>query len=138
MQNYETRKQLEASIQNIADLHNFKRDELRNSLKWYLINNGVIFSSTTELSDGDLKYIADSFSDFAFRMENTPPAERGNAIDFKTLIPLIYASIPVHKPGHKIKTNTKRKSRVSDDSNAGRVVHPDHRRDFEKAFLDGQ
>ena len=138
MQNYEYRKQLEAAIQNLADLHGITRDSLRGSLKWYLINKGVIFSSTIELSDGDLKYIADSFSDFAFKMENTPPAERGNAIDFKTLIPLIYASIPVHKPGHKIKTNTQRKSRISDHANAGKNLSPDHRRDFEKSFLDGQ
>ena len=93
MQNYEYRKQLEASIQDIANLHNIKRDDLRSSLKWYLVKQGSIKRSTTELCDGDLKYIADSLSRFASQMANTPPDERGVSIEFKSIIPLIYASI---------------------------------------------
>ncbi len=93
MQNYEYRKKLEAAIQHIANLHSIPRDNFREQLKWYLIRQGSIKWSTTELCDGDLKYIADELSTFAARMENTPPDERGRSIDFKSIIPLIYASI---------------------------------------------
>jgi len=88
MQDYETRKHFEAAVDDLATLHGVTRDSIREEFKDFLVSEFIIKSSTTELSDYQLKALADKISIFRARMENTPPDERGilNTETFKNIL----------------------------------------------------
>lgn len=78
---YEIRKHFEVSIDGLAKASGHETKAMRNSLKIFLMNKGIIRVSTTELSPETMEIIADSIGFFAYKFSNTPPAERGH-IDF--------------------------------------------------------
>ena len=82
---YETRKHFEAALADIAKLYGVKRDNIRESFKWFLIREGYIKDSTNELKTEELQKMADMLSKFYGRMNNTPPERRG-VIDFKQIL----------------------------------------------------
>jgi len=87
MQNYETRKKFEAAIQSIALLHGIDKQQLRNEIRVYLFDKGLIKLSTKELNAQDFDYIAECLSKLSKRMAHTPPNERAATLDYAKIIP---------------------------------------------------
>lgn len=78
MQNYEIRKHFEAALHDLAILYNVDKKRLKGGFKLLLSEKKIIKESTTELTDHQLKSLADKLSLYHYRMSNTPPCERGN------------------------------------------------------------
>lgn len=79
------RKHFEAALTSIAKLYKVEGAALRDSFKWYLTREGYIKDSTKDLTERELKAIADKLGKFAWRMENTPPDERPT-LDFNKIL----------------------------------------------------
>lgn len=82
---YECRQHYEAALDGLAKLAGADQRQVRESFKKFLIREGVIGKSTTEMAPEQLDRFGDAIGWYAWRIENTPPPERG-MIDFAVIL----------------------------------------------------
>ena len=70
---YEIRKSFEAAIADVAKQYGLDHDTLRLEIKAELIAMGVIDKSTNELSDEDLKIMANNLIQVHYFNDTHPP-----------------------------------------------------------------
>lgn len=74
---YECRKYFEACVDNFAKIEGVTHQQYRQTLKWFLVRQGIIKKSTTELKPEQLEAMAEAMNKFHVQHTSRPPAERG-------------------------------------------------------------
>lgn len=89
-----TRRHFEAAIAGIAEMYSIDPLDVRDAIKDELTTKGMIRLSTTELTEDELKSVANKLTAYKFHQDETPPEWKWSLDEFMERLPEILFSKP--------------------------------------------